>query len=480
MLDSFYETISSASMVASIIISVALILFSGFAMTRITKRLRLPNVTAYIVAGILIGPYCLKLVPVRIIQGMDFISDIALAFIAFSTGEFFRFDVLKRNGMKVVVITVLEALMASIAVFILTYFVLRLNLPFAVVLSALASATAPASTLMTIRQTGSHGDFVDTLLQVVALDDVVCLVAFSVALSIAMASQSGSFQVLHIISPILTNLGVLVLGGIFGFLLKWLLQERSTDNRLIVSIAMLFTFCGICTLLEVSPLLGCMSMGMIYINTSGDDKLFKQLNYFSPPILLLFFVRSGMNFKLDALGSSSLSVGTVSLALVGVLYFVVHILGKYAGAFLGCLLIKKKKEVRNYLGLALIPQAGVAIGLAAMGARVLGGEMGSALETIILASSVLYELIGPACAKLSLYLSKSYSNNLEELTADFVPSPKAEKNQVEQLVERIQAIQKELPEYTNRMSENEQAFLEAAEEQYAMFGRPHGITRNLK
>lgn len=480
MLDSFYETISSASMVASIIISVALILFSGFAMTRITKRLRLPNVTAYIVAGILIGPYCLKLVPVRIIQGMDFISDIALAFIAFSTGEFFRFDVLKRNGMKVVVITVLEALMASIAVFILTYFVLRLNLPFAVVLSALASATAPASTLMTIRQTGSHGDFVDTLLQVVALDDVVCLVAFSVALSIAMASQSGSFQVLHIIPPILTNLGVLVLGGIFGFLLKWLLQERSTDNRLIVSIAMLFTFCGICTLLEVSPLLGCMSMGMIYINTSGDDKLFKQLNYFSPPILLLFFVRSGMNFKLDALGSSSLSVGTVSLALVGVLYFVVRILGKYAGAFLGCLLIKKKKEVRNYLGLALIPQAGVAIGLAAMGARVLGGEMGSALETIILASSVLYELIGPACAKLSLYLSKSYSNNLEELTADFVPSPKAEKNQVEQLVERIQAIQKELPEYTNRMSENEQAFLEAAEEQYAMFGRPHGITRNLK
>lgn len=480
MLDSLYETISSASMVASIIISVALILFSGFAMTRLTKKLRLPNVTAYIVAGILIGPYCLKLVPVRIIQGMDFISDIALAFIAFSTGEFFRFDALRRNGMKVVVITVLEALMASALVFILTYFVLHLNLPFAVVLSALASATAPASTLMTIRQTGSRGDFVDTLLQVVALDDVVCLVAFSVALSIAMASQSGSFQALHIVSPILTNLGVLALGGMFGFLLKCLLHKRSTDNRLIVSIAMLFTFCGICTLLEVSPLLGCMSMGMMYINTSGDDKLFKQLNYFSPPILLLFFVRSGMNFKLDALGGSSMSVGSVSLALVGVLYFAVRILGKYAGSFLGCLLIKKKKEVRNYLGLALIPQAGVAIGLAAMGARVLGGEMGSALETIILASSVLYELIGPACAKLSLYLSKSYPHNLEERTADYVPSPSGEKNQVEQLVERIQAIQKELPEYTNHMSENEQAFLEAAEEQYAILGRSHRITRNQK
>ena len=369
--------------------------------------------------------------------------------------------------------------MASALVFILTYFVLHLNLPFAVVLSALASATAPASTLMTIRQAGSRGDFVDTLLQVVALDDVVCLVAFSVALSIAMASQSGSFQVLHIVSPILTNLGVLALGGMFGFLLKCLLHKRSTDNRLIVSIAMLFTFCGICTLLEVSPLLGCMSMGMMYINTSGDDKLFKQLNYFCPPILLLFFVRSGMNFKLDALGGSSMSVGSVSLALVGVLYFAVRILGKYAGSFLGCLLIKKK-EVRNYLGLALIPQAGVAIGLAAMGARVLGGEMGSALETIILASSVLYELIGPACAKLSLYLSKSYPHNLEERTADYVPSPSGEKNQVEQLVERIQAIQKELPEYTNHISENEQAFLEAAEEQYAILGRSHRITRNQK
>ena len=183
--------IASAQPIAAVIISVALMLFFGFAMTRITKLLRLPNVTAYIVAGVLLGPYCLGLVPQRIIDGMDFLSDVALAFIAFSTGEFFKLSVLKKNGWKVVWITVLEATLASVLVFVLTFWVLRLPLSFSVVLAALASATAPASTMMTIRQTGAKGDFVNTLLQVVALDDVVGLVLYSVAISVALAAQSG-------------------------------------------------------------------------------------------------------------------------------------------------------------------------------------------------------------------------------------------------------------------------------------------------
>ena len=173
------RAIAESQPVASVIVSVALMLFAGFLMTRVTKQLRLPNVTAYILAGILIGPYCLDLVPQRIIDGTDFLSDIALAFIAFSTGEFFKLAVLKKNGMRVVVITIFEAVMASVCIFLLTYFVLRLELAFSIVLAALASATAPASTMMTIRQTGAKGDFVDTLLQVVALDDVVGLVLYS-------------------------------------------------------------------------------------------------------------------------------------------------------------------------------------------------------------------------------------------------------------------------------------------------------------
>ena len=281
MLSGLHEALAGTSQVASIIISVAFMLLFGFAMTRITKLLKLPNVTAYILAGILIGPYCLGLIPQRIIDGMDFLSDIALAFIAFSTGEFFRFSTLKKSGAKVMVITVCEALLASVVVFIVTFFVLRLDLAFSVVLAALASATAPASTVMTIRQTGAKGDFVDTLLQVVALDDIVGLVAYSIAISVAVSSKTGAgaFHVWDIIKPLLINIGVFALGGVFGFLMKLMMpKKRSTDNRLIISIALLFSFCGICTLLDISPLLGCMSMGTVYINITDDDKLFKQLN----------------------------------------------------------------------------------------------------------------------------------------------------------------------------------------------------------
>ena len=465
-----HHTLLNLPPVPTVIISVALMLFSGFLLTRITKLLRLPNVTAYIVAGILIGPFGLNLVPQNIIDGTDFLSDIALAFIAFSTGEFFKLSVLKKNGMKVVWITILESVLASVAVFILTYWVLGLELAFSIVLSALASATAPASTMMTIRQTGAKGDFVNTLLQVVALDDVVGLVLYSMAISVALASLGGGgFTVFTLVRPILLNLLVMALGGSFGVLMKLLMpSNRSTDNKLIISIALLFSFCGICALLDVSPLLGCMAMGTVYTNIAENDKLFRQLGYFSPPILLLFFVRSGMSFQLDALVSTEGALNGVPLLVIGGGYFLVRILGKYLGAWLGCWAVGKIKLVRNYLGLALIPQAGVAIGLAALGARTLGGSMGEDLQTIILASSVLYELIGPGCAKLALYLSKSYSNCLEDLAlVEEITETGERKTDVQLLIERIQKIQKELPQHDPVMSEEEAAFTEAAEEHLA-------------
>lgn len=463
MFHSFLEKLSQQSEVAVIIISIAIMLLCGFLMTRITKKLKLPNVTAYIIAGIIIGPFCLNLIPKDIIDGTEFLADIALAFIAFGTGEFFKFSKLKNSAGKVIVITLFEALMASVLVFVLTFWILKLNLAFSIVLSALASATAPASTMMTIRQTDAKGDFVDTLLQVVAYDDIVALLAYSIAISIAVSSSTGkavSFG--DVALPLVKNLSVLVLGGVFGLIMKLLIQKkRSTDNRLIIAIALLFGFCGICACVNVSPLLGCMSMGTVYINASDDDKLFKQLNYFTPPILLLFFVRSGLSFDLNALIKPSGTIGGVSLLVIGILYFIVRILGKYSGAFLGCLITKKPKETRNYFGLALIPQAGVAIGLAAIGARTLGGESGQALETVILASSVLYELVGPAAAKLSLYLSKSYSNKLEDLVPLEETADKGNST-LETLIERIKKIQEELEKKTE--DEEEAAFTEAAEE----------------
>ena len=451
------QGIAETNSAATTIISIAVMLFLGFATTRLTEPLRLPNVTAYILAGILIGPYCLNLIPTSVIAGTDFLSDIALAFIAFSTGEFFTISALKKNGLKVVLITIMEACLATVFVFIVTYCILGIDLVFSIVLSALASATAPASTVMTIE--------------------------YSVAISLALAVTMGSSHlgVINIVKPIVINIAVLLLGGLFGVFLKLLMpQKRSKDNRLIISVSLLFAFCGICAILDVSPLLGCMSMGTVYINITGDGKLFKQLNYFTPPILLLFFVRSGVSFQLDALVNTSVVVGNTPLLVVGIVYFLTRIVGKYAGAFGGCWLSGKRKEVRNYLGLALIPQAGVAIGLAALGARTLGGETGVALETVILASSILYELIGPACAKLSLYLSKSYSTKLEDLVpTEEVDDNGEQKSAVELLIERIQAIQTEIPHMT--VSDEEQAFLEAAEEQIAALSTIHtGAVRNRR
>ena len=481
VLDTLYAQLNETAPVAVVIIALSLMLMLAFLMTRLTKLARLPNVTAYIVTGILIGPFCLDLIPRRVIDGTAFLPDIALAFIAFSTGEFFRIDALKKSGWGVVVLTLSESLLASALVFLAVYGLLGLPLAFSIVLAALAAATAPASTMMTIRQTGAKGPFVDTLLQVVALDDIVALVAYSVAISIAVSSISGEpFAVGTVVVPFVKNLAAAAIGALFGFAMKGLLTNRNTDNRLIVSVALLFAFCGVCAAFGISPLLGCMAMGTVYINAADDTRLFRQLGYFSPPILLLFFVRSGLSFDLGALVSATGSIGRYPLLVVGIVYFVVRIAGKYGGAFLGAAATRREKSIRNYLGLALIPQAGVAIGLAALGARTLGGETGKALETIILASSVLYELIGPACGKLSLYLSHSYSDKLEEVAAvSETDENDRELAPVELLIRRIQAIQAELPE--REINENEQAFTEAAEEQLrnmqTMYRRQRRFTR---
>ena len=468
---------SSDSAVPVTILSIALMLAAGFLMTRVTKKLRLPNVTAYIVGGILAGPFVLNLVPQSVIEGTSFLPDIALAFIAFSTGEFFRLSALKKNGRKVITITVLEACGAAVLVFLTCRFILGLSLPFSIVLGALATATAPASTIMTIRQTGARGDFVETLLQVVALDDVVCLVLYSVAISLTTSVfTSTGFHLSSVLIPLGKTLLLLALGCAFGLLLKISVgPKRSTDNRLIIAVAILFSYCGICAVVDVSPLLGCMAMGMVYINTTEDERMFRQLNYFSPPILLLFFFRSGLSFDLGSLFGNTGSIGSVPLLVIGVVYFLVRILGKYLGAWTGCRIVRKPPKVRNWLGLALIPQAGVAIGLSALGARALGGETGHALETIILSSSVLYELLGPGSAKLSLWLSGSYSKDLE----DMAPVPEVtetgeKKSELELLIERIRKIQDELPAHTE--NENERAFTEAAEEYY----REQTQVRNIR
>lgn len=395
---SFLEKCSNSS--AAIILSLAIILSAGFLLTRVTKRFHLPDVTGYIFAGILIGPYMLKLIPASLVENMGFVTDIALAYIAFGVGKYFKLENLRRNGRKIIVITLFEALTAAVFVTLAMIFLFHLPVSFALLLGAIGSATAPASTIMTIRQYHAKGEMVDIILQVVALDDAVALLAFSICAAVAQEMENGvSVHVGAIVWPLLFNIIAPLLGAAFGFLLKFIISDRRTrDHRLILVNAVIFALTGFCTLLDISPLLSCMVMGTVYINIIEDSKLFKQVNHFTPPIMLMFFVISGMRLDISMLSSAG---------LIGISYFLIRIAGKYMGAFMGCIAGKTTSTVRNYLGLALIPQAGVSIGLAALGQRLLPAASGKMLSVIILSSSVLYEMVGPACAKASLLFSKT-------------------------------------------------------------------------
>lgn len=391
--------LSQLSEGTKILIVLSIMLFAGFIMTRLTNTLNLPKVSGYIMAGILIGPCCLNFIPMGMIEHMGFLSDLALAFIAFGVGKFFKKEVILRTGKKIIVITLLEALLAGTLVTLSVKYAFHLKWEFSLVLGTIATATAPASTIMTINQYKAKGEFVDTLLQVVALDDVVCLLAFSMVSAVANGSAGGGIRVNDIVIPLVYNLLAVLFGFFCGyFLSRLLIPTRSRDNRLILAIAMLLAISGLCAAADISPLLSCMVFGAAYINLTEDKKLFRQINNFTPPIMSVFFIVSGMNLDLWLLKT---------VGIIGISYFAVRIIGKYAGTYLGCLLTGSSKKMRTYLGLALIPQAGVAIGLAFLGQRLLPRETGNLMLAIILSSSVLYEMIGPVCAKLALVLSGS-------------------------------------------------------------------------
>lgn len=380
-----------------VLLVLSVILFAGFIMTRLTNTLNLPKVSGYIMAGILIGPCGLDLIPKDLIGHMAFVSDLALAFIAFGVGKFFKKEVIRQTGARIIVITLCEALLAGFLVTVFSMVFFHLDLDFALILGAIATATAPASTMMTINQYKAKGEFVNVLLQIVALDDVVCLMAFSIVAAIASRDASQAFSMSDVMLPVVYNLLALGLGFFCGyFLSRLLIPTRSRDNRLILAIAMLLGISGICAALDISPLLACMVFGAAYINLTRDKKLYRQINNFTPPVMSIFFIVSGMNLDLSALQT---------VGAIGVAYFVIRIIGKYFGTYISCWLTGTSKPIRNYMGLALIPQAGVAIGLAFLGQRLLPPEKGNLLLTIILSSSVLYEMVGPISAKVALFMS---------------------------------------------------------------------------
>ncbi len=464
-----------AKTASSIIIALGVILICGFLMTRLTKLLRLPNATAYIVTGILIGPSVINLIPGEFIEHTDFISDIALVFIAFTAGEFFKIKEIKKSLGKVLIITAVEAVASFALVFILCKFAFRLPIHLSLLLAALSSATAPTSTIMTIKQTKSKGHYVNMLLQVIVVDSIISLLLYTISISICIGMKPGaSFAPADIAWPIAKMLICLVIGVAFGFALRFLISsKRTTDNRLIIVIAVLLLFCGICSLFGQSPLLGGIAIGLVYTNMSkGEEKIFAQVNYFIPPIMLVFFVRGGMNLDFSNFGKT-FEITKVPLILIVVGFLVARFVGKFGGSFLGSLATRQPKETRNYLGLGLIPQASVAIALATLGARALATnnmeEEATLVMTVILASSIIFEIIGPACAKLGLYLTKSYGHDdindaaPEHAVKDKVVSDEGSSQEIDLLAAQIKHISEEIPPLGVEEAE-EKAFTEAAEE----------------
>ncbi len=416
-----------------IFIYIALLLLVALLSTRIMKIIKLPNVTGYIITGIIMGPFVfgllfnnftfdgIKEAPIFLyVDKIKWVSTIALGFIAFSIGTSFKGSMIKSVGKRVIIITILESLLASVFVIgalTAAHFIFPDQVSWALVLTlgAIASATAPAATLMVIRQYRASGPLVDTLLPVVALDDASALILFAILFQIATTiSLGGSFDVYKmIVKPILEILISLAIGAVLGIIISLFNKLfLSRNNRLILNIMSIFAACGLYYLFkspylggfELSSLLMCMVIGAIYTNVCKDSgKTLDVMDRFTSPIYLMFFVISGASLDLTIFFNSN---GLIVLAIAGI-YLIFRVVGKWMGAFMGASISRCEPQVKKYLGFALIPQAGVAIGLATTSSVLFSAKeetqaVGALIIAIILTSTLVYELIGPMVSKFAL------------------------------------------------------------------------------
>lgn len=377
------------------LLSLSLAMIVGLLMTRIMKKINLPNVTGYLIAGLLVGPYFLNIFSTEKIEGFTVLTNAALGFIAFSIGGEFKLSSLKQLGAKVFVITLFEAVGAS-ALVATVLILLGVEIPLALVLGAIASATAPAATLMVVRQYKARGPVTSTLLPVVAIDDAVCLMLFSILSSVAKSVEAGNgFNVKEtLLMPIVEIVGSLVIGFAVGFVLSVATKFfLSRANRISLAVTAVFLGVGLSEMLGLSSLLLCMAIGAAMANFSkASDAVMECTDRWTPPLFMLFFVISGAEFNFEIFKT---------VGLIGVLYLVLRSAGKYFGAMLGCTIVKTEKSVKKYLGITLLPQAGVAIGMAQLSLTVVP-QYGEQIRAVILCATLVYELVGPLLTKIAL------------------------------------------------------------------------------
>ena len=375
-------------------LNLGIMIFMGLIIGRLMKFIKLPNVTGYLLAGLLLGPSALGLLSENFITEISIISDCALGFIAFSIGNEFKISYFKRVGATPIVIASLESLFAVVVV-VAALVATGHDATFSLVLGSIAAATAPAATIMVIKQYKAKGPVSETLLSVVAIDDATALIIYSLSIALATAISGKGASVKELfLAPVIEIGGALVVGAILGFLFLIPLKYFKKDgNRMALIVGFIFVGLGLSQLAGFSSLLLCMAMGAVIANMSNDvGHIMKLCDKITPPIFMLFFVASGADLKLSVLPA---------VGAAGVIYIVFRVFGKMLGATLGAVISKADKNIKKYLGPALIPQAGVAIGLSLAASSVLP-EHAKEIRTIILCGTLVYELVGPAIAKTCL------------------------------------------------------------------------------
>lgn len=401
----------------TMLLSIAVAILAGLLMTRLLKPLKLPDVTAYLIAGVLIGPYCLGAFGIDglgftsngAVKALSLISEIALGFIAFSIGNEFRLNDLKHTGKQAAVVGVFQALVATIFVdiaLLLLHLIIpdKISAAQAITLGAIATATAPAATLMVVRQYKAKGSLTSLLLPVVALDDAVGLIVFAVSFGIARTLSSGAIDFISIlINPLVEIVASLLLGALAGWLLTQIEKLfHSNTNRLSMTIAFVFLTVALSMLefnigpvtVGFSSLLVCMMLGTVFCNLCPLSKdIMDKADRWTAPLFALFFVLSGAELALNVFTD-------IAIVGIGVVYILFRSLGKYFGAYASCKWTKCPPQVCKYLGITLLPQAGVALGMV-ITARQLGAE-GDMIGNIVLFSVFIYELFGPMFTKWAL------------------------------------------------------------------------------
>ena len=378
-----------------------IMILAGMFMGRMMKHIRLPNVTGYLLAGLLLGPYFLpslgcpfSILSENFISGIGIISEVALGFIAFSVGYEFRISYFRKVGAAPLIIASMESLFAVVVVAAALQLT-RHDAPFSLMLGSIAAATAPAATIMVIDQYKSRGPVTSTLLSVVAIDDATALILFSVASAITSGMTGrASNPVLQVLLPVGEILAAILIGGVMGVVILIPMRYfHKKSNRLALICGFLFAGIGIADLLGLSALMLCMAFGAAVANLSADaGNILSVVEGITAPVYILFFVASGAGLQVSVMKTAG---------IVGAIYIIGRSIGKLFGAWVGARLAHSPAPVGKYLGPCLLPQAGVAIGLTLLAGRIVP-EYAPVIRAVVLAGTLVYEIIGPVVTKLSL------------------------------------------------------------------------------